>query len=419
MKQLKLILISALFISGCKKSTEEASLVPAKTLYVASGTCFSGNGITTFAGTASSRAVTKWNGNSGRFSDVLTDMNFSNTVSAATTPQAMIDLGSSILLLTENAATMSDRKIFKIDKSNPTNYQFYASDATAFTPIAAHITRSMALDADGGMLFSKSIAAERLNTIGVRVVKGGTNPWINPALATGNCFTAAATQIQQIAMMTPFTSTTQGKMIYIHTGVTAAVNRIGIIQRTGLTSGTAADCAGTNPAGGTTAVAHTNAPGLIGPVGLAATGASPTSMVYIPTPSSAPAVGKLIVSYSGSTTAATDNATNFNYGIVMWTVNETSDTVATLTSPIILYRDESIVWAPSAMAYDATTNSLYVAVGGSPGYINLTTLSNGYNIEKFTLDLTTPLLTRVAPNNQPFIIGNAYTKCISHMIIAD
>jgi len=51
--------------------------------------------------------------------------------------------------------------------------------------------------------------------------------------------------------------------------------------------------------------------------------------------------------------------------------------------------------------------------------INQTTQNFGYNIEKFTLDINTPLMTRVSNNNQPFIIGNANTKCISNMIIAD
>ncbi len=219
--------------------------------------------------------------------------------------------------------------------------------------------------------------------------------------------------------MTPFTGMNQGKLIYIHSGNTAATNRIGIVQRTGLTSTTVADCAGANPAGGLAAVAHANATGLTGPITFAATGASPTSMVYIPTPAPALTAGKLIVAYSGSTNTAFDNLTNFNYGIVMWDITESSDTVATLTNPIILWRDESILWAASAMAYDSSTRSLYVAVGGAPGAVDQTLSNYGYNIEKFTLDMTTPALTRVATNNKPFIIGSGYTKCISHMVIGD
>ena len=340
-------------------------------------------------------------------------------MSVNTVPQSMVDKGDHVLLLTENAVTVADRKIYKVNKADPSTYVVYANDPTAFTVTATHITRSMAQDVDGTMIFSKSLFAERLNSLGVRIAKGGANPWVNPAAATGNCFAAAGTQIQQVALMTPFTNMNQGKLLFIHTGATAATNRIGIVQRTGLTSATAADCAGSSPAGGASTVVHTNATGLSGPVAFLGTGASLTSMVYIKTPAPALTSGKLIVSYSGSVATAVDNNTNFNIGIVMYDITETSDTVATVTNPVIIWRDESVVFAPSAMAYDESTASLYVAVGGSLGSANQTTQAFGYNIEKFTLDLATPSLTRVHFNFKPFIVGNAYTKCISHMMIAD
>ena len=280
-------------------------------------------------------------------------------------------------MLVENSASVGDRKIFRIDKSNPGTYITYANDTSALTPTVTHITRSMAMDADGTITFSKSLFGERLNSIGARIVKGGANPYINSAAATGNCFTAAATQIQQVALMTPFTNMNQGKLIYIHSGNSLVTNRIGIVQRTGLTSATATDCAGASPAGGASTAAHTNAPNLAGSVTASATGASLTSMVYIPTPAPAVTAGKLLVSYSSSTNLLFDNTTNFNIGIVMYDITETSDTVATVTNPVILWRDESIVWAPSAMAYDATTGSLYVAVGASPGAVDLTTQNFG------------------------------------------
>ena len=405
---------------ACQKKSEDTTAVAnPKTLYVASGQCYSGSGITTYTAAQSSRAVTKWDTSTGTSKGVFTDLNVGNNVSVGTVPQAMIDKGSYILLLTENATTMGDRKVFKVDKTDPTIYTVFANDPTAFNAVAANITRSMSMDVDDTLSFSKSVAIERLNTLGVRIVKGGANAWINPAAATGNCATAAATLIPQIAHMTPFTNMNQGKLIYLHAGNTAALNRIAIAQRTGLTSGTAGDCAGSSPAGGASAVAHTNAPNLTGPVTFLGTGASLTSMVYIPTPAPASTTAKLIVSYSASVNTAFDNNTNFNYGIVMWDITETSDTAVTIGNPVILWRDESIVWAPSAMAYDSTDGSLYVAVGGSPSLINQTRQNFGYNIEKFTLDINTPKMTRVSNNNQPFIIGNANTKCISNMIIAD
>ncbi len=420
--KIKIITFSAFLatVMGCSKAAENPSVAaPPKTLYVASGLCYSGSGITTYSQTTASRAVTKWNTQSGLFSSVFTDLNVGSNVSVNTVPQFMVDKGDHVLLLTENATTVGDRKIFKIMKNSPGTYITYANDPTAFTLTPAHITRSFAQDADGSILFSKSVAAERINSLGVRIAKGGANAWVNPAAATGNCFTAAATLIPNIALMTPFTNTSQGKMIYLHAGATAVLNRIGIVQRSGLTSATAADCVTASPAGGLSTVAHTNAPDQTGPVTFLGTGDSLTSMVFIPTPAPAVTTGKLLVSYSASVNTAFDNATNFNYGVVVWDITETSDTAATITNPVILYRNELVLWAPSAMAYDATTSSLYVAVGGSPSLVNQTTQNFGYNIEKFTLDLATPKMTRVSTNNQPFIVGNAYTKCISHMMIAD
>ncbi len=407
-------------LTGCSKAAQNPSVAATpKTLYVASGLCYSGSGITTYSQTTASRAVTKWNTETGLYSSVFTDLNVGSNVSVNTVPQFMVDKGDHVLLLTENATTTGDRKIFKIMKNNPGTYITYANDPSAFTAAATNITRAFAQDVDGSILFSKSIGAERINSLGVRIAKGGANPWVNPLAATGNCFTAAATLIPNLTIMSPFTNTNQGKMLYIHGGNTAAVNRIGIVQRSGMTSGTAADCVVSNPAGGASSVAHTNAPDQTGPVSFVATGDSLTSMVYIPTPSPALTTGKLLVTYSGSVNTAFDNATNFNYGVVVWDITETSDTAATITNPVILYRNELVLWAPSAMAYDASTSSLYVAVGGSPSLVNQTTQNFGYNIEKFTLDLATPKLTRISTNNQPFIVGNAYTKCISHMMIAD
>ncbi|MBC7419125.1 MAG: hypothetical protein H7328_00205 [Bdellovibrio sp.] len=407
---------------ACSKKAEEASITPvtvAKTLYVASGACYSGAGVTTYAAGTSSRAVTKWASDTGLSSGVFTDLNVGNNVAVGTVPQSLIDKGDHILMLTDNSVSFSDRKIFKIMKNAPGTYVTYATDPSAFTVAATHVTRSMAQDVDGTMIFSKSLFAERLNTLGVRIAKGGANPWVNPAAATGNCFTAAGSQIQQVALMSPFTNTNQGKLIYLHTGATAALNRIGIVQRTGLTSATALDCAGSSLATGIIGTSHSNAPNLIGLTGFTATGPAVTSMVYIPTPAPALTSGKLLVSYSGTLATAVDNNAAFNIGIVMYDITESSDIVATITNAKILWRDESVVFAPSAMAYDATTSSLYVAVGASPGAANQTTQAFGYNIEKFTLDTATPILTRVHHNNQPFIIGNAYTKCISHMMIAD
>lgn len=409
----------SLALTGCPKAATEASVATPKTLYVASGLCGSGSGITTYTAATASRAVTKWSSANGASQGVFTDLNVASSVSVGAVPQSLIDKGDHVLLLTENATTVGDRKIWKIYKNDPGTYISYANDPTAFTGI----NRSMSQDVDGSIIFSKSTAAERVNSIGARVVNGGSFPWINSTGVAGNCFTAAATLIPRVKTITPFTGTNQGKTIYIHSGNTAVLNRIGAIQRTGMTTATAADCAGSSAAGGASTTAHVNAGALLGPVTFIATGASLTDFVYIETPAPASTTGKMLVTYSGSVNTAFNNNTNFNYGIVMWDVTEVSDsgagTAMTFTNPVIVWRDESVVWAPSAITYDPADNSVYVAVGGDIGAVNQTAKNYGYNIEKFTLDISTPSLTRVSTNNQPFIIGNAYTKCINDISLGD
>lgn len=423
--KLAAIATMAMMLTACPKAANTASTsTTPKTLYIASGQCHSGIGITTYSNVTASRAVTKWDTSSGDFKSVFTDLNVAQNVSAGTVPQSMIDKGDHLLLLTENpSATGGDRKIWKIMKNDPSTYITYATDPTAFTITAGHITRSMAQDTDGSIVFSKSLMMEKVSTVGARLVKGGANPWVNSTGVAGNCFTAAASLISNVQIMTPFTGASQGKIIYLHSGNTAVLNRIGVSSRTGMTTATAADCMGSSAAGGASATPHVNGGTLLGPVGLAVTGSSLTSSVYIPTPSPALTTGKLIVSYAPSVVTQFDNNTTFNTGIVVWDVTETTDLVAatsvTFTNPTIIWRDDSVVWAPSALAYDSTDSSLYVAVGGAPGVINQTTSNFGYNVEKFTLNTSTFLLTRVAVNNAPFIQGNAYTKCISDLKLAD
>ncbi len=108
-----------------------------------------------------------------------------------------------------------------------------------------------------------------------------------------------------------------------------------------------------------------------------------------------------------------------NHGIVQWDVTETSATVATLSNPVLLFDNISVVYGISAMTYDADTKSLYVATGGEPGVVDMSTNNVGYNIEKFTLDTATPLLTRVHVANNPFIKGAANTKCISGLMLGN
>ncbi len=421
-----------LALAGCpSKKSDEASVAPPKKLYVSSGLCHAGLGITAYPAVAAagvstaSRAITRWNSDNGSFIDTFLDLNQVTTFSAATFPQSALDSGDSILLLTENGTNFGDRQITRINKADTNVKSVYSADTNAFTNVAAHITRSMARDTDGTVIFSRSLFAERLSGTGTRITKGGAaNPWINSAALTGTCFNAAAALISKVIIMPPFSTESNGKMIFAHSAATAVTNRIGIISSNGLTSGAAADClAGVQ----ISSTQHkdldgtTNLPASGTPGGLNALGPAVTGMVYIPTPAPATTTGKLIVTYSAPVNTAFDNTTNINFAIVAWDVNETSASAATLVAPQVLYKNSAILVTPSTIAYDASTSSIFVGVGSAPGQVTQVANNAGFNIEKFTLNLSSavPTLTRVAPTNSPFIVGTAQTRCISDIMIAD
>lgn len=415
MKKFKniLILVSVVLVFvGCKQK-EESSTLP-QALYISSGQCNSGQGITTYTAVNSSRMISKVDLTTGAFSSVL-DLSapyVGGNFAAETGIQSLIDSGNSIYALTENSLTMTDRKILKIPKASPYNTVTYSNDPAAFTNTAAHITRNMAMDADGTLLFSKSIAVEKIGTNVLRIPMGA-NPWVNaPA---GSCATSNAL-MTAVNVMPLFTGATSGKLIYAHQGATAALNRLGIISMNGYNA--AADCLNGVQISATT---HVNAPGITGALTFNATnGVSPTAMVYIP--NSGSTGGKLIVAYSTSVATDMNNNSNLVFAIVMWTVTETALGTATLATaapnlPVVLYRDWTNIFGISAMAYDPATGSLYVSTPSQPGVANATTSGYGYKIEKFALDLTTPSLTLIRPNNKPFLDRSSATKCITGLAV--
>lgn len=411
------ILILAASCSKKEDVKDQTPLITAnpKILYFATGQCNSGSGITTFSGMSSSRMISRVD-LSVIPSVITTVLDLNSTYQGGvfapeTGVQSIIDNDSSVLMLTENALNTGDRKIFLIPKVSPYNTSVYSSDALAFTSTNTNIERAMVKDTDGTILFAKSIAIEKIGTNTLRVPMG-PNPWINsPA---GNCATSN-TFISALALMPPYTGTTTGKLIFAHQGTTPATNRLGVISNDGYAI--AGNCINGYQI---SAVPHTNAPGVTGTLAFSASGVSPTAMVYIPTPTG-PTAGKLIVAYSTASNGALEmnNVTSLNYAIVMWNVTESSTTVAALTSPVVLYRDFTDIFGISALAYDAETTSLYVATASQPGVVNQTTSGYGYKIEKFILDLATPGVRLVRPNNSSYVARSSSTKCITSMVIGN
>ena len=362
--QLVFLMALAATTSGCAKN-DDTAVSSESSLYFATGQCNSGSGITTLSSTLSSRMVAKI-GLTSKEQKVVFDLAAEyqgGFFAPETGAQSIVNNGSSILMLTENATNMGDRKIFSIPKSTPYNTVIFASDVLALTQTASNITRSMVTNPDGTLLFSKSIAIEKIGTNTLRI-PSGANPYVSaPA---GTCATST-TMMSAMVVLPNFTGTSTGKIIYAHQGTTTAINRLGIINRDGYS--VAADC------------------------------------------------------YNGYQVSNLNNNTTFNYGIVMYDVTETSATAATISSTgTILYRDFSTAFGISAMAYDSTNKHLYVATASQPGVANQTTAAYGYKVEKFALDLTAttvPKLTLVRVNNKPFMDRSSFTKCITSMFVGE
>lgn len=407
---LSLFLTTSLFSCSKKEEDTVASLISTNNkLYVSTGICNSGTGLTTYTTTAT-RTLESYQLETGIHLGTLLDYNFSGTFAAATHPKNILDNGDNLFVLNENSTSTSERKIIKVPKANPLSYSNYYLNSTVLSGAMVGLNT----DNEGSLLISKTTAIEKINTTPIRI-PAGANPWVNaPA---GNCATST-TFISSVVSLPAVSGSSAGKIIFTHQGATAAVNRIGIISSTGYFS--ASDClAGVQ----ISSVTHTKASNLAsGTAAFNTNGTSPTSMVLIPY-SSGTVTSKLLVSYSNGQTSNNNAGTyTLNHGLVMWDVNEPSSTTASLTNPVIVYDNTSFLYGISAMTYDADSGNLYVATSGEPGATNLTTNGYGYNIEKFSLTLSsngTPLLNRVTYNNQPYIKGGAYTKCISGLAIGN
>lgn len=406
-----LILVSLAVFSACSKNTEELlAAANSKILYVSTGSCNSGQGITTYTTTAT-RTVERYLSSNGANLGYLLDYNIFGLFTTATQPRNVVDYDTHLLVLNEHA-TASERKIIKVPKTDPLSFTTYYNNVTALSGVLS----GMALDSEGSLIVGKTTALEKVGANQTRLLAGAA-AWVNaPA---GTCATST-TGMTSVLTLPPVSAGVPGKIIYAHQGATAATNRLGLISGTGYFA--AADCLNGVQ---TSAVTHRKAANLAAnTVAFNATGTSPTSMVLIPF-SSGTITAKLIVSYSNGQTSNSNAGTyNLNHGIVSWDVSETSSTAATLINPVVLYDNPTYLYAVSAMAYDSDTQTLFVATGGDPGVINQTTNNYGYNVEKFSVSFTNAQttgleLTRQSTNNLPFIRGGANTKCISGMSLGN
>lgn len=212
------------------------------------------------------------------------------------------------------------------------------------------IVRTMHLLPDSGLLISKTTAIERFSPSTSRVMQGGNSFVFNPAAPCSN----------STNFITGIASLSNGKIIYTHSQG-ASDNLFGIISSTGYAS--AADCLGSQNS----------------PVGTA----FPTAII-------AHSSGKVLVSYGSSTLSSNS--------IYSYDVDVNTNAISNATGA---YTDSSIVNGPTSMAEDRSTGDVYVANGNA----------NYNNIEKFTFNSATGLLTKVG--TQSFIGASIFTRCVT------
>ena len=183
---------------GCSKSSDEASVAVAKTLYASTGSCNAGAGAAlkaTYTNANATKTIEKFNSSNGANVGFLVDFTVSNFL-AGMNPQKMIEAGDSIYVLMENPTTTTERSILKMPKADPLSYVKYYTNITS---LSAGV-RDFSLDADGSFLVSLQTKIEKINSQPVRV-PAGANPWVNaPA---GTC-AASATGMSAVAVMKPF-----------------------------------------------------------------------------------------------------------------------------------------------------------------------------------------------------------------------
>jgi hypothetical protein len=356
-------------VTSCqaKKSEDSAATTPSQYLYVASGTCFSGVGNTTFTNLTASNLVYRINPGTGQRDTVIADYS-AQPSSTGDSPTGLASIDSANLaVLVENATTTSLRRIEKISKSSAGSRQTFSNNTTALsTPV-----RNLMASATGDFFVTRTTGIELLTSANVRIGA----PYINPSVIP------CASSNTSLTKFFPFGSS--GKYVFLHAA--GGQNRVGIFAS----------------AGGTTCASGQNSP---------TAAASPTAAFY-------DSVNQmLIVAYAGNTTATDVNS------IYAYSINETT---GAFSSPQKIYDSANypgtqpyLLYGISDMAFDAASNTVYIATAISTA----TTVVN-YAIEKFTYNPsligTTNLSVLTRVGTTPFYPYGVDTKCVSQMILAN
>lgn len=340
-------------------------------LYVASGTCYSGVGLTTFTATTASNQVFKIDSVTGQLKQIIADY-YAAPAAAGDSPVGIVEWeNDQLLILVQNGTS---GRIEKVSKEGGTRSNFGLTPGPATTLATA--PRGMIKTSDGGLLIMRTGFIEKVNSSGVRQTQGAT-PWVNSNL--GVTCGAANTLITSVS-----TSNTN-RIIATHSAASPA-NRIISVPA----SGANGSCSSATASPQTTAF--------------------PVASVFDKTNA------KVLIAYAG---ANTNNDINSIYAF------DFNETTGALSNPQEIYDSNGypgtysyLLFGISSMHLDSTTQELYVATTISTA----TTVVN-YAIEKFNYDATkigtnnTAVLTR--EGIIPFYNYSIDTKCISSMFVEE
>lgn len=399
------LMFGVIGFSCSKTSTDNTST--SKKLYISTGLCYSGTGFTAPAADTVGQLVSRLDLESRQY-EIVKDYADNSEEAVETYANGMVDGGDGYLYVAVENSNISSRRVDRIVKAeNGAKTVWMQNVAYLGGTGAGQIVRGISRATDRGFLVGETDGIERFDSTPTRKESGPSTAW--GAAFANTCANNNTRITDLIALPSAVTGDTIGKFIYAHAD--AGQNDIGIISKDGYTGLSSCIVNQASTAGALTVAASANSTYSATLDAIAA----PTSMVYIP---QGAGTGKLLVAYSSTDgVVAVNTAGSLRNALVMYdiTENTTVGETASITNGTVLYNDHSYFFGVSAMAYDSENGHLYVASSNS-----LQTIPQGFNIEKFSVDLTTPSVTRLTNDDlSSFEESNSYNKCVTSMIVSD
>ena len=353
--------ISSLIFLGCQKKVADtaSSTSTSKYLYFSAGGCYVGTLTGTKpVSTTASGLVNRVTLDTGQIQGIPTFDYYQAGLNLW--PVGIADYDANYFLVNMMSSTAG----FRVDKVKKSGVQEKVDYFTDVSNLNSYL-RNINVLSDGSVLISRSTMVEKYNNSLARVqnTTALASYMSNPA---GAACTGSATLISAVVPLP------NSNILYAHAGG-ATNNRVFVIDKGGYDA--AADCLGGVTFSGTSSPA---------------TVAVPTAAVLIPGTDP-----YQIIVATASSTAGNDQ-------LWLFTVNSSTNAVTYVKS---LYNNISFVKGVSAMTYDSSTSTLYVANGS-------TTLGN--TVEKFTYDSAAQTLTRTGS----FLGLNLDSQCINSMFIS-